>query len=1514
MRERTIRRMLAVLCIAAAAFLIAALLPLFAPRAADAEMTLLPFGAENWTQESGAQVAESASLSADQTRDAGENKLLLHTKEIYSDFHLQYTFQYASSAQAEPWLGYSGVLLHGSGSGADGYYIGFYAWDGNLWCSTGYYREGVFHHLNGVDAGWVGAGLNENIVDVYVKDSHINVLINGWLFQNAPMPYTESGVISVLSDGITGTYKDFAIETLDSSFDISSKLIRANWNGSNIAGDMYYWNSAGLDHTFRMRLPDSTEGVQEYWLARRSKISDSNQTVDVYVDTGATLTLADEWTNKAATWGDAVNYCTHGNSMFGLNMVEIPVSAFESVQAGAQVGFYIDKNVVGWYSAAEYWLLYKDADGILRVADYMDMAYSFDTAAHSLEFDATEGGEKGFHFVCQANGVITSHRRGQEFAIAKTPDLYKIKDIEHTFAVEDGEMTFDASEYVRLVENHTGCKLVFVVDGGLESDALILPPATKTGTILVRCIPDGSSNDNSGAIFFEGIEVELGYSTVLEEPDAYLIKTSDPVLYSIAEGQKADLREYVRTNVDGEWSLKVGGETFSGSEYTLPRTDTQEDVVLTVQPAEGEALSVTLHVNVHAYELPQTVSLPFYESGARAPGKNWLSLYGTVSVAGNDWVAQADAPCGVLVDLGTDSYAFQAVTNAGAGNMDKSRYGFLLHADIGVHGLSGLLIGLEYKQSLGALYCSAGWLNEGKYTALSDYDAYFDVAEDYFVKFISNGSFVELFINGYRVFTVMDKYNAGGKIAILNDGNDATYSDIRAVAFHDDIADYVFRSDWSGSDTFSKMASWRQPFTVTFSLPDIAGAENFRLVRRTSFFEGTQAAQVSADENHGTWSLPDNGRDHGDSIYKLNGFMPQGDSITVTITPENTFKASYMWLIYEKDGVDYIADSVYFGHEADVAAHDVAIEMLSGSDKRFVHNSNAMLLTFAPGEQAVFAREVSVVDSMQAKSWTDKNVSASLSLPYRLYLPEGYDQSREYPMVVFLHGAGERGSDNSLQITGSVMGTELLFDRIILGEYSDDFIIVAPQCPANMRWVERDWTSGAYDFGKTEQSVVSQMVQSLIYNEILEKYSVDRSRVYGVGLSMGGFGIMDLAARNPGLFAAIVNCAGGADASVFELFDRTAVRAYHSETDTTVKNDELLAFVLAAKNAGQEAQYYEVANIGHASWQVGFEDADLLVWLLSHEKTWTVRTELNGGTLQGSIMQSFDKDTPETSLPEATKEGYRFGGWYLDAEFEQGIESIGGNLARDVVLYAKWVKDVTVQIFNGDEKLDELTVENGSVIDLSRYTLEKTGYTLSGWTDGENDYPATAKVSVSEDIAFTATWIRNNYTVEVKDGGETIGSSQIAYGEMFSFDAPAKTGYTFVGLYLDEELTQKAELPYAITANTVLYAKYEKQTFTVTLVYGEDDRQSKTVAYGEIFTLPAAEREGYTFNGWYTDAEFTQRADSFEVTQNITLYASFTQESQGGSAGCSGFVAAGTPFALCILCLAGMILQRRKDE
>ena len=1438
----------------------------------EAQAQSLVFDTQTWKSESGQPLTGGGSISVDKTADAGENKLLIHTEQSYEDFHLQYTFQYSDASVPEPWQGNSGVLLHSSGTGVDGYYIGFYNWDGNLWCSTGYWRDETFHLLFGVDAGWIGAGLNENTVDIYVKDSHVNVLINGWLFQNAPLPYEQSGAISLYSDGISGTYSAFSVETLDENYDLTSKLVRANWSGSNVAGDMWYWNDAGLDHTFRMRLPDETAGVQDYWLVRRSKVSDTGQSVNVYIDGTASLGMEDEWMGTPIVWGDAVNRCTHGNSMFGLNALEIPVSAFDGAAAGAEIGFYIDKNTSGWYSAAEYWLLYRDAVGTVRVADYMDMAYAFDREAHSFAYDPTNSGEKGYHFVCQANGIITSHLRGQEVQVIKLPELYLKDELEYTFAVNEEEKTFDLSQYVSLKTNHMGCKLVCSVDGGEDTEFLALPAQTGTGTITVKCIPDGTANDLSGAIYFDPVTLELPYSTVRELPEGELIKRDDPVVYSTDEGQTVDLRDYVETDIEGTWSYSVGGETHDGSLYPLPRTDTEEEVVLTVTPDTGEAESVVLQVQVKAYLYPQAISLPMQESCTQVPGTEWLPLYGAVGTEQGRWTAGEDNVWGVLADLGTDSYTFQATVNASDATKDKTRHGFLLHADIGVKGYSGLLIGLEYRGELGALWCSVGWLADGEYIALSAYDTYFDYSADYNVKFICQGSFVEMMINGYRVFTVMDKYGTGGRIAILNDGSTVTYSAIKAAAFDDNIADYVFRSDWNGTDTFSAMASWDAPFCVTFALPNAADAENFRLVRRT-FMGDAQAAEISAaEQSFGTWSIASGKTDYGDSAFPLEGFAGDGESATFTVSPQGTFSASYMWLIYTSEGVDYIADSVYFGHAEDAAAHGVSVGSLAGSDKRFIPSANDMLLTFAPGECAIWARNVSLTEYMTAHTWSDSAVS-SVALPYRLYLPKGYDASREYPLLVFLHGAGERGNNNTAQIsTGAVMGTELLLKRIVLGDYADDFIIVAPQCPSDMRWVERDWTGGTYDFAATAESVPMQLVRSLLHNEILEKYSVDRSRIYGAGLSMGGFGIMDLAAREPGLFAAIVNCAGGADETVWKSFATTAVRAYHSETDTTVNNDALLAFVRAAQAAGQDASYNEVAQIGHYSWQAAFEDVDLISWLLAHEKVWTVQTVLDGGSLTEYIPQFYAYDDGPFVLPVPSKEGFRFDGWYLDAAYTQPVESFTGKDAQNLTLYANWVKDVSVQIVSDGSPLAELIMQSGETLDLSDYTVQKEGHLLIGWSDGVTSYAPTAQIIVSDDIVLEANWQKSVYTVIVMYGDEELSKEQTAYGETFEFSAPSLIGKTFVGLYTDAACTQKIAAPYTVAGNVTLYAKYEEQMISVTLTVGTESR-TEQIAYGEMFVPEAVEQDGYIFEGWYYDDAFTQPVQSFSATQDVTLYA-----------------------------------------
>lgn len=1389
-----------------------------------AEKETLVFDSSVWTVRSG-EIAQDggSSVTVNKTEHAGDNKLYMTTKKEYTDFHLQYKIQYGRDNEGgDQWLGRTGIVIRGDASAenVDGFYIGMYGYSDNaLYSSCGRYDNGVFSAVFGNHTLWDSAAYENNTVDVYVQGSHMNILINNWLYASSPIPYCDTGVISLYSDAVSATYSDITIEPLAENFDITSTLVRANFgNGGNILGEVRYWNESGKNQTFRMKLPDSLDGVENFWLVRSSKVIDGNQSVDVYVDKTATLGLADEWTDKVTTWGDRSSLCTHGNAAFGLNAVEIPLSAFDGMNGGDSVGFFLKKNINGWYSATDYYLLYRGADGEIRVADYFDLAYAFDTSAHSYVCDDPTSRYPGYSFFCLNDGLITSHRRGEKLAYCALPDVTKKKDIEHTFEFTDGGKQIDISEYIDINFNHTRSVVRYSVDDGDETDTLVLPPATKTGVVTVNIRADGSSNDASGAINYGTITLDIPYSTVRNVPANYINKLSDININVTGGGVTVDLLDHVETNIEGTWSFTVDGESVDGHIFTAPENGGAGEIVLTGAPSDGsEPKHVVLDYSVTAYVYPEKTPSQYYASCAEAPGKEWIALYGTADAVNGKWIADADGKWGILADFGTEKYAFLANVDVSTAVGTAGKYGFLVHAEIDKNGLSGLLIGLQ-TDSAGRLFCAAGWLDNGVYTPITYADTYFNVHTEYYVQLIADGSAVSLLINGYRIMCLPDKFGSGGKFAILNDGDSITYRNIKCMPFEGYIGDTIIRTDWKGADTHSRAAVFNGIFDVTFKLPDNASATNFRLVRRSAF-DGKQGLNVSCGEKSlGTWTAPVGGN-YGDAVFALGGFEPNGETATFTFMPDGTsaeVSMSYMWLVYEADGIDIIADSVYFGNAADVAAHGLGRVSLTAPIKQFISADNGMLITSRPGEKAKWAREIQIADKMQAKTFTDKSISSSVSLPYRLYLPENYDADEEYPLLLFLHGAGERGNDNiSHIVAGNVMGTELLLKRVILGANADKFIIVAPQCPAEMRWVESDWTPGSYNIKNTEQSIPSKLVQSLLFGDIFENYSVDRSRVYGAGLSMGGFGITDLACRNTGLFAAVINCSGGADPSAAELLGTTALRAYHSVSDTTVNNAALERLVENIKENGGDAEYFEVNNIYHAGWIVGFEDPDLIPWMLAHRKIWTVKTELDGGTLEQQLPETYGYDTDIITLSEPKKDGYRFGGWYTDPQYKTAVTEFGGNTAADITLYAKWVKDVTVTVVSDGETLETKTVESGTEIDLGAYSPTKDGFVHVGWSDGTREYGLTAKVKAENDVTFTAIWneiAAERFTVTVYYGTEVLFTAEVESGGTAEFTAPNKEGYEFKGLYSDASLTVPASVPQQITADITLYARYDKKT------------------------------------------------------------------------------------------------------
>ncbi len=190
-------------------------------------------------------------------------------------------------------------------------------------------------------------------------------------------------------------------------------------------------------------------------------------------------------------------------------------------------------------------------------------------------------------------------------------------------------------------------------------------------------------------------------------------------------------------------------------------------------------------------------------------------------------------------------------------------------------------------------------------------------------------------------------------------------------------------------------------------------------------------------------------------------------------------------------------------------------------------------------------------------------------LPYRLCLPDFYDPTKRYPLVLALHGAGERGNDNQIHIEVHRMATSWA-DSANQKKYP--CFVVAPQCPSDNRWVDSDWSTGYYRIASTPVSdellAVMDLVDSLVAN-----YSIDPDRLYVTGLSMGGYGTWDIILRWPDKFAAAVPMSGGGDSTRADRIKHLPIWAFHGQIDNTVPPSGSRQMIAALERRGREAVY-----------------------------------------------------------------------------------------------------------------------------------------------------------------------------------------------------------------------------------------------------------------------------------------------------------------------------------------------------
>ena len=223
-------------------------------------------------------------------------------------------------------------------------------------------------------------------------------------------------------------------------------------------------------------------------------------------------------------------------------------------------------------------------------------------------------------------------------------------------------------------------------------------------------------------------------------------------------------------------------------------------------------------------------------------------------------------------------------------------------------------------------------------------------------------------------------------------------------------------------------------------------------------------------------------------------------------------------------------------------------------------------------------------------------------LPYRILYPENYDKNKKYPLLLLLHGAGERGNDNEKQLT---WGSKLF----ITAENRKNFpaIVVFPQCPEESFWavtkIDRTTTPFKIEFDYTAEPNWPLAAANALVKKLSNEEGVDKSRVYISGLSMGGMGTFESVYRYPDLYAAALPICGGGDVNHFDKrVAKVPFWIFHGAVDAVVNPQLSRDMVEKLKSLKAEVKYSEYPGVNHNSWENAFAEKDYLSWMLQHKK------------------------------------------------------------------------------------------------------------------------------------------------------------------------------------------------------------------------------------------------------------------------------------------------------------------------
>ena len=224
------------------------------------------------------------------------------------------------------------------------------------------------------------------------------------------------------------------------------------------------------------------------------------------------------------------------------------------------------------------------------------------------------------------------------------------------------------------------------------------------------------------------------------------------------------------------------------------------------------------------------------------------------------------------------------------------------------------------------------------------------------------------------------------------------------------------------------------------------------------------------------------------------------------------------------------------------------------------------------------------------------------TLPYRILYPDNYDKTKKYPLLLFLHGAGERGNDNERQLT---WGAKLF----LKSENRANFpaIVVFPQCPEESFWavvkIDRNKQPFTIDFDYAGEPNWPLTAANELVKRLSNEEAVDKSRIYVSGLSMGGMGTFESVYRYPDLYAAALPICGGGDVNRYDKrVTKTPFWVFHGAADAVVDVKLSREMVDKLKTLKSEVKYSEYPGVNHNSWENAFAEPEYLSWMFMHKR------------------------------------------------------------------------------------------------------------------------------------------------------------------------------------------------------------------------------------------------------------------------------------------------------------------------